>query len=1224
MATVMSLVFASCKQPSSDSGTENVTVTVKKDAHVTKAPDSFTLAKGSKLGFKALKDKMELEFTPTWLLAKITLNDASGTEITNTNPYTFNADTTIYISSRKEGTGEKLELTELKVAGKSVTIQDVMEAGKTREAKVLIEAKAKPGDAEIVYEPELVNSYWVLDVGKKSLKIKVKNGSDSKTYTLNIERTASDVVLLKKLTIGESSKEGAEITEEMVFTVPQNTTEVEVKAETDPADATVVFSPALVNEKLQLSGNETSLTITVGTAPKVSTYTVNVKKLAAGGDFVDTLFIYGGMKQGVSADVEKEQIDKVLNGEDVVLEVAGPKATILAASKVKTWKTFKINGVAFESFPYSTYTSVSLAELKLPAKGETMDLKIEVADENDVAQLNFKIKRTDETVDVPVTKLIIRDKNVLTTQTRVALHTGKPEFDGAEPSRIGIESDENALKSVTINSTPFTTVVEKTDPNNNPFWSIEGTVEGVSPSGKDVILVVEPTDTEAYHSITWNLHLKYKAAGKMRVDYEINGKNAYKLPLEFIQGIKTGTNPLIELEAKFLNIKLTCAGKIANVKINEETIQGDKLAAVGTSYVLTHSVPIDATEKQIDIEVTPADLGVYSTVVYKFKAKGDGTVEKISPTFEEISGDKNLPKATFLDKLEGTDKPLYKTAKETADIVIDMKGYDYDFLCKEVKINGEKTEVKIFKGFYSNFYKIKKSIPVDVSTPTDVKIEFIAKESLSENLTWQFQVQGGGEKPSLPKSLVSIFKINGVGGYSNPLPKELTDHLTDGTKPVHKFDGKKALVEVGSYNDTLIEKVVFKLDGEQKHEMEPVENNFAHTAKYEFEISDTNAHDVELIIKPKDKKYADLVYTFKLEWSGKKAPLPVLFGVNGAVQKDGYKATLPAETANLLVQTKADVMLEVKIGEDGNEETCQIITFTATDNSTVWQAQKNVSLVDSNGDAVEKTFAIKVKPKDATTYEETVCKYTLKGTKIAEDNAEFVWTTGQYAAPKVLSNVEWMPGLENNEYIDDYGAKAVTLEAHTVSSKAKVKYQIVDMNDQPITGYNATDLTNTNGVHRSEKITLFTDKPTRIKAWVIAANGSTTNDSKGLWKMTYNPVPLVWSYEDRPNGGDYITKAYDLIEIEKAKITDPAKKIYLVFIPWKEADGYTVVNDSLPAEQTAFVKLGPIGNLQEYYKTSIDVTKLIDGSATELKATLKMKKSGKDCLTYDVKIKVKA
>ena len=96
-----------------------------------------------------------------------------------------------------------------------------------------------------------------------------------------------------------------------------------------------------------------------------------------------------------------------------------------------------------------------------------------------------------------------------------------------------------------------------------------------------------------------------------------------------------------------------------------------------------------------------------------------------------------------------------------------------------------------------------------------------------------------------------------------------------------------------------------------------------------------------------------------------------------------------------------------------------------------------------------------------------------------------------------------------------------------------------------------------------------------------------------------------------------------MIELEKDKVTDPAKKIYLVFAPWKEAFGYTVVNTDLPQEQTPFVNIGAMNGAQDYYKTTVDVSKLLDGQVQELKATLKMKRDGKDCLTYNVTIKVK-
>lgn len=1219
LITIISLIFVSCNQPSNELEQENVTITVTHDSNIKKARTSFTLVKGSKLGFTALKEKIAPEFAKAYVISKIMLNDASGDEITNTAPYTFNTDTKIYISSRREGSGEKLELVELKVAGKSIEIADVMDAGKHKEDKVSLEAKAIPGDAVVEFDQNVKDGFLRLEVGKKNLKIKVKKGSDAKIYTLNIERTASDVPLLKKLTIDGKSKEAAQITEEMTFTVHKDATEVEVVAVTDQSGTSVTYNPTLTNEKLTLLGDETTLTITVGTAPKASIYTVKVRKLVPAGNLIDSLFIHGGQKRGSEEKISTEELDRILDGENITLEIAGPKVAILAGSKLKTWKAFKVNGVLFQSLPYQTYQSVTQADVKLPKKGEIMDVKIEVLDEKDVTELNFKIKRTDETVDVPIDRLLIREKNVLTSKMRLNLMDGSnPKLDGAEPSLIRVESGENVLKHIKINDTSYTMVVEKTDADNKPVWSIGGIVEGVNPSGKDVLLVIEPIDTYSYHAIALEFHLNYKVAEQMKVDYEINGKNVYNLPSTFVQGITKGTNPLIELDSKYLNIKLICKGQVKKINVNKEEISGDSLIVNDSDYILVKSIPIDLTEKQIDIEVIPEDLGVYSPIKYKFMAKGNSTIEKIEPTFQEISGDKNLPKATFLDKLTGSNKPLYKTVYETADIVIDLPSYAYDFLCKEVKINGEKVEINVIKD--SLIYKIKRSISVSATSPTDVKIEFIANDEISQDLTWEFQVQGGGEKPSLPQSQVSIFKINGRGGEYEPLPEELAEHLIDGTNPVYTFDGKKILVEVGSYDDKLIEKVSFKLDSVQKHEGVPAKEGYAYLTKCEFKFDDTVSHDVEIIITPKDKKYSNLVYTFRLKWSGKKIPLPLIFSINGDVQKDGYVATLKAETAQLLVQAKNDVMLEVYIGEQSNEVQCEITTFKASGGGTIWQSEKYISLIDSSGNVVAKTFVIKVKPKDADIYEEATCKYTLKGTKLPTTNAEFVWTGGKYPSPKVLSKIDWIQGL-NNRYSDDYGATAVTLTAYTLSVQAKVKYQIVDLEDKPIAGYAEKEMINEGGVHKSEKVDLFTDKPTRIKAWVVAADGNTIDNVKGLWKKTYNPVPLTWGYEDKTEGSDYTTKAYDLIEIVKGDVKD--NKIYLVFVLLNGEDGYNVVNENLPEQQTDFVKMGALNNWKDYYKTTVDVSKLLDDSVPELNAILRMKKNGIDCLTYEIKIKVK-
>lgn len=875
IAAVFFFTFAGitgCKNPAENSRlqTEEITVTVGKDGHVKKAPQNFKIAKNAVLGFTDLKEKLKagLEFEENYELAKICLGNASGEEITDSNKYKFDKDTAVFIVSKIKGTAEEVKLLELKVDNISKTIENTMDFGKTQKDKVLIKAKAAPADAVIDFTPKLDNGFWKIEKGKKLLTITVKKGNNRKIYNAYLERVESDIPILKKITIGAESREGANITQVMTFTVPENASEVNVAAEAEPANAKIDFVPSLNNGKLPLSGAETSLKITVGENSKKSEYTVIIKKTASIKTLISNLVIAGGTVKGQASIVPEAQTDKILSGEkNVTVEVSGPYAVIQAKSKNRIWKSFKINGESFTFAPsFDGFKSESSAKIKLLQKGEAADIKIEAADENYQTEVNFKIKRLEHTVDVPVNILLINEKFAIRTPADLkALADGsKPvhEYEGTDNPNVEIQCYENALKSVVIDGTNCS-VNQKKDMLNNDVWYAEHAVNGISGEGKEITVTMEPIDTAAYHSLTWNFKLKPKNPDPIRVSYEINGKPDYQLDKSFTDSVKKGENPLIEVKSKFLNLKLEWVGKAEKIQINEATIDGNTLTGNNNLYQCLHSVQLDTNEKQISITVTPEDKLKHSAKTFKFKAKSDGSTEVISPVFKEISGDKNLPKTEFLDKLT-SGNPLYKTSTENADLVIELSGYQYDFLCKEVKINDEKVEMKKNNSFTVS-YTIKKSIPV-TAVPKNVRIEFIAKDGKASNLVWQFQVQSGGKKPGLPKNKITHFLINGAGDeFGDPLPYEFTEHLADGSNPLYEFEGNNAVVEVGCFNNTTIEKVIFKMDSEKKAELVPQKLEFAHAAKYEFEITDNEAHLIELIIYPKDKNYSELIYSFKLK-----------------------------------------------------------------------------------------------------------------------------------------------------------------------------------------------------------------------------------------------------------------------------------------------------------------------------------------------------------------------
>ena len=1232
-------LFMSCKQ-SNGSGTEEnkiLNISVKADSHVKKLPSDFKLKRGTVLSFSELNEEMaDMEFEIGYEIHKMFVGKVGGIEITNTDKYTFNADTAIFVTSKSFDIKDELKLIFLKVDGIQREIKNIIDGGKTKKQEVLVEVKASPADAIVESEPPLQNGNWKLSKGMNKLILKIKKGNDEKAYTINLEKLDEDIPTLKKITIGDGTKEKNEITSLMNFTVPRDATEVKVEAETEPMGATLNFTPTLEANKLSLTGDETLLKIEVGSSEKKTEYQVKVKKALSPKTLIDTLYVFGGRNEGKFLDIDDATITRILNGEkDIVLEIAGPVANLVLASKTKELTLLEVNGKRYEVRQNDKNKSIGTASLVLPQKEETIDVSVKVKDEEDVVEFSFKIKRTSQTVDVPVDKLYIRDNNVIDTgEVLPALFAGTKVFMGSETTYLEVRSNLNAIKQVIIDGKSCE-VENKKDENDVDVWFSGSFVSGVpafptppNPTKfKEVTISIEPIDEETYHSVSWTFKLIQDRKKSLDVDFEINGKTSYELDYQFFDDLEKDKNPSISVEGEFLNLKLilgsvTAYSKIQSVKINNEVRDENSFYRKGTQTLLNHSVPLTTEEKQIEIIITPSDSSGYPEKTLKFKAKGSGAAEKINPVFEEISGDKNFPKVSFLDKLTDGSKPLRKVSKKEADILISLNAYEYDFLCKEVLINGKKTKINVIFEPTGLLYKIKKSISVNDVSPIDVKIEFIGKTA--KNLTWEFQVQGGGDKPSLPQKIAKL-RINGrtsYGGY-NPLPQDFLEHLTDGSNPEFEFDGKSVFVEAGSIEEDEIKKVIFKMDGEQKEEVIPTQSGTQYFAGYTFKVPDLGSHLVELIIYPKKEAYSPLSYSFNVKSTGKKLIMPVSFSIDNFDTKTGTKEKVEKEDVIIAATCRQDLMKEVKIGEKDssgnviNEKIISINKVYTYGSNFYYEASLEVALSPN----VEKHFVIKVIPKEVEDYEEVSCDYYLQGTAIPNNNAEFVYGSGQNPGP-VYETIEWLEGVMGKD-ATDYGAKTVILKARTLSPRAKVKYQIVNpVEDKDIASYTVQEMQNTLGHHESPIITLFDDKPTKIKVWVVAEDGNTTNEQRGRWGRIYNYVPLTYGYKDTTSGQEYTNKAYDLIELDKASIQSD-KKVYLVFAPWKEEKGYTVVKEGLPAYQTAFVKLGLHQNEQELYKTSIDVSSLLGSTPSTLEAILNIKKGEKECLTYKVKIKLK-
>lgn len=1250
IATLISLIFASCKQPSNksdDPKPDNITVTVEKGEHVKSVtPSSFQLAKGTTLGATELRKKLRVEFEADYEFSKICLNNASGKEITDAKKYKFDANSTICIVSQKVSASPVL--ISLKIDEVDVRpINDVMDVGTSQKEKVLVETIYSPNDASIEFDPALdSDNNWTLTEGANTLKIKVKKGTDEKTYTVALKKMDAGIPVLSRLTVAGQTMEGGKLdsNKKLAFAVPDKTTEVPVEAITNTEGATIEFEPQLTDGKLTLnaSSHATEFKVIVKKGAAKTEYTVFAKKT------VQALLITGGKKMGIDSKPADEDVVKILNHEkNVNITVAGNVLEIISATTKMGWKSFKVNGQEVTPFNFQGFNSICFTKVPLASeKGQSIDVKIEIEtrefdtatkkpkDDDDAPiyeEFNFKVTRQEGEegkVDVPAHQLIVGGKNVINRLVDfVALCSGpRPEYETGNPAIIEVRA-EAEFKEAIIDGKP-SSVMSKKDPYGETYWYAQNTID-VSSGEKEIDVVIKPkdNDVETYNVTTWKFKLKFKTPKPIKVDYEINGQGKYSLPSAFILAVEKGNKPYIKVKGKAVNLKISADAELENIKINDATtINGSEMQIVpglfgSKSYVATHSIPLEGGKKDIKIEVNPKDKGAASKKVIQFEAEGDNILETINPVFEKIGADENLPKEDFLDKLADNSEPTYEVFGSVAKFVISISEYEKKFLCEKVEIDGTEVELEKVENFIADVYKIEKDIAVEENTPKSVKVEFIGKNNVAQTLTWKFKLKGGGKKPTIPQSEIRIFKINEFGTRGIPFNQAFLDHLTDDTKPMFDFYGTEAKVTLGTYEDELINNVEFKLDGTLKETVIPTTQGYSKQASYTYTLSDTNEHVVEIIINPKSEQYDSLKYSFKLQsLDSKKAP-SYIFGIDKIIRARGYKATLKAENATLLAQITSDtaVMEKVEIGEAGQQlEECTITNFQGS-KGKVWSADKDVTLTPN----VEKIFVIRITPKDTATYPVVECKYYLTGTTVPNNNAEFVFNANK--KPIVFTKNTWKAGLEGNKYIDDYGAEKVTLIARTVSPRANVKWQFVNpLDDTPIAGKNGDFVSNNKGTHTAQDIELYVDKPTKVKAWVIAEDGHTIDNEKGGWTFTYNNVPLWWSYDKDETADGFKTAAYDTIEIKKNDVKDG--KIAILVAPWNSDDGYSVDNTGLPSEQAPFENKGAFGDFQTYYKTIIDVSKMIAEPPTQdkVEVLLKMNKKGIPCLTYKITVKVKS
>ncbi len=1141
----------------------------------------------------------------------------------------------------KHGSG-KLTLASLEIDGKAIAISDNINAGNTAKARVLVVAKALPNGASVSFDAPLnKEGKWELNFGENKLKIVVSKGNEKKEYNVHITRV-DNAPSLKKLTINGRTIEGKENIkddEPMTFGVLGSMQSVQFEAEADMEGAVITCEPSLSGDTLPLKAQPiTEVKIIVEKQGFIREYQAVIHKIAKVFKFS------AGSIKGVDSESSDADAIKIFSRvPNTTISLSGTQCALYAGTTSVKWTSFKINGTEYASQlkKYKNFHSVAFIPLELGEKGKETDIELEIeaqdasngqASENDSTLVRetfrFKLVRDSETIDLPFNALYLDGKDVTTSKTgyqiKQLFNGSGLSFEAGKPCDVKI-SMLAELQGATIAGQQVNATKQK-NKDGKDIWVVESTVDEVSYNGTEITCVLQPKNTEDYHDTHLKCTLNKTDLLPMKLDYSINGMTNRdvavpinkKLPDAFNQAIEHDGNPLINVEGNYLHLALSVDTELESVSINGNTLPQEKIIITEEEQnkrsSIIYSLDLQGIEQSVVIGLNPLHKGRFLKKIFSFRVKGDGVAPKLAPTFRSISGDTNLQKASFLDKLASSVAPVYDRCTDKAIIVVALTEYEGEFLVDKVLVNDEETTLEKLDLKRLVEYQLRKEIQNIDENGKIVKIEFKGKHGVSD-VKWEFKLKNENKAPQVAQDKISLFEINEYGGKDGtPFTEEFEAGLADDTVlPVFEFYGKKAKVRLGTGDNALLKNVTFKLDGTEKATVTPESKDEMSQVEYAFVLDDVNIeHAVEILINPASNKFSPLKYTFKLKSVNEKAAPKYVFAVNEIKRSSGYKGKVRGERANLLVQLREDVMesVEVIVGSEPAKQ------CTISSRGSIWEARLDVDLTDS-----EQTFNIKVTPKNTMQYPVVNCKYYLKGVAVSPNNAEFSFKAN--GKPDVSENIKWLTGLESNKYNDDYGANTVSITAKTVSATAKVHWQIVNpIDNKAIAGADKSGIMeegDAKGKHVAKNVQLYDDKPTKIKMWVVSQSGK-TDDTFGTFYFTYNPVMLCWSYDNNLNKDNLKQRAWDVIQIDKNRVKNGT--IYLAFLAWKSSYGYQVNNQDLPTEQSE-VKRGDEIGMQQLYTCSVDVKKLVDATASELNAMFKMKAKNVECMKYKVKIETK-
>jgi len=1178
---VVALASSSCKH---DKGgdkpmgkTEFVNLTFKYDAGVKKTePSNIDVEKGRALKLSELKNKVKIEYNAEYEFDKFLAGGKDGIEIKDDGAYKPIVNTEIYVVSKKKSSNPDpqpcdVALTSIKIG------------------------------------PNEKNSKGIVPEDIGTIEIPVPTKFDGVEY---------DVV---------------------------TTTSIE--------GATVTWDPPLENNKIRFEKIETEqdfskeYTITVSKGGEKRVYAVDVRMMIHGAGF------FGARVKGRDTSADLATIIKILNHEENVdLRLAGHEALIVFTSKTDEWKTVLLNGKDAK-IDISGYKGTCSKFIPLSTAGEAIPIKVQVSnsewdeEKNDFAEpwlaieeFNFTITPSVDLADAFIEEVIVNDTSIADEKTNpdafaVLFEEDEElaEFDSGKKANVAVVLSKK-VKSVKINDIILNENQLEEIKNKGVIIGYRAKAENI-PVNEDgqtptkITIVVSPKAEDArYGDTTMKFNLVYKMPPKLYPNsFEINEKDWLDLPKDFKDAVKEGKSPLYVIDSNRLNMKFIFSEKPKEVKIkigNVET-SSTEVKEIKSTYTTKYEVQVsgivNSSEQEVTLIFYPDNEGAFSNGEWKFKIKGSDTNPKVKPIFKRIGKEENLPKETFLDKLESSGAE-FAVHGDKAEIFITLSDYEKNFLLDKILIDGVQPtdqEFSVYKGSYISLWNLKKTIEGLTSEGKDVVIKFEGKSGVADTLEWKFKLKSGGEKPKIPRSKIRLV-VGRYGTLGFPFPVEFLEGLDNNTVPKIEIYGKDVKLTFTTLVKECLQKASFKIDDKDEHEIDATETTYSKKIEYTFEgVSKEVEHTIIARIFSKSEDYSPLEYKFKVKvLDDLPEPFSYIYAIDGKLKSRGYKGTLDKDFATLHFQTKQNIVKEVRMGKkDSLEEDDKVELKEGKDKygKSFWYASKDIDLDTTD---FEK-WKIEVISNDESKYPKVTCSYELKGAPVSDANLAFEKTGDK---PKVYAKMTRHQGMES-QFTDEYGVTKVDFTAFTMSRKTKVKgIRVHKITGDDMAGDNAVDFASTD-ISREHTGTLqaYDDKPTIMKLWTTSQDESVKDDISGVFSININPVPLLWSYK-KPTDTSTGEVAYDVIEVRKKKIKN--NKVYMIFAPWKEDYGYKVELEQVEEKQEKFEKIGNLGQHQTMYRTSLDVTNMEADTEKSIKCVLTHIKTGKVALTYRVKVRM--